>query len=113
MVFVHGGGYTQGCSDLYNGSELAAKRHVVVVTLNYRLGALGFWPFHEELAAGRRYGHESCTQPAVFGLALTLALTRTLTLRCLSVHRQHGIVRHFGPAVGASLGSEAGWAAGD
>ena len=43
MVFIHGGSFTSGsgANPLYNGSSLAA-RGVVVVTLNYRIGALGF-----------------------------------------------------------------------
>lgn len=48
MVFVHGGGFNQGSSAVsvgdvavYDGRQLAA-RGAVVVTLNYRLGALGF-----------------------------------------------------------------------
>jgi para-nitrobenzyl esterase len=44
LVFVHGGGNATGGSDegLYHGARLAAAQDVVVVTLNYRLGALGF-----------------------------------------------------------------------
>ena len=44
MVWLHGGGYTLGAGGLppYNGRALAA-RDVVVVTLNYRLGHLGFF----------------------------------------------------------------------
>lgn len=43
MVWLHGGAYTFGSSSqpVYDGEELAA-RGVVVVTLNYRIGALGF-----------------------------------------------------------------------
>ncbi|HSL59736.1 MAG TPA: carboxylesterase/lipase family protein [Acidimicrobiales bacterium] len=43
MVWIHGGGFTtgSGSSSLYRGAALA-RRGVVVVTLNYRLGALGF-----------------------------------------------------------------------
>ncbi|WP_406286570.1 carboxylesterase/lipase family protein [Embleya sp. NBC_00896] len=42
LVWVHGGGYTSGASfeGVYDGSDLA-RRGVVVVTLAYRLGALG------------------------------------------------------------------------
>jgi para-nitrobenzyl esterase len=42
MVWIHGGGFVNGSgnADLYDGTELA-KRGVVVVTLNYRLGRLG------------------------------------------------------------------------
>lgn len=43
MVWIHGGGYTtgSGSSPLYDGSALA-RRGVVVVTINYRLGPFGF-----------------------------------------------------------------------
>ena len=40
MVFIHGGGFSGGSSQLYNGFVLA-QRGVVVVTINYRLGPLG------------------------------------------------------------------------
>lgn len=52
LVFIHGGGNSTGGSDdpLYDGAALAAAQDVVVVTLNYRLGALGFF-VHPELAA--------------------------------------------------------------
>lgn len=42
MVWLHGGAFVSGAGSLplYNGSALA-KRGVVVITLNYRLGALG------------------------------------------------------------------------
>lgn len=47
MVWVHGGGYIVGASaqPVYNGSALATAGNVVVVTINYRLGALGFLNF--------------------------------------------------------------------
>jgi para-nitrobenzyl esterase len=41
MVFIHGGFFTVGQSDLYIPSRLVAD-DVVVVTFNYRLGFLGF-----------------------------------------------------------------------
>ena len=43
MVWIHGGSFIAGSGSqpLYEGSALA-RRDVVVVTLNYRLGALGF-----------------------------------------------------------------------
>jgi para-nitrobenzyl esterase len=43
MVWIHGGGFTAGSGRdaWYNGASFA-RRGVVVVTLNYRLGALGF-----------------------------------------------------------------------
>ena len=44
MVFLHGGGFTYGAAGvpLYDGSALAA-RGAVIVTVNYRLGRLGFF----------------------------------------------------------------------
>ena len=44
MVWIHGGGYINGSSSTpwYDGTTLARRGDVVVVTLNYRLGALGF-----------------------------------------------------------------------
>jgi carboxylesterase type B len=44
MVWIHGGGFRQGAGAhmLSRGPVLAARGDVVVVTVNYRLGALGF-----------------------------------------------------------------------
>jgi len=44
MVFIHGGAFTNGSGnmDLYDGAKLT-KKGVVVVTINYRLGPLGFF----------------------------------------------------------------------
>jgi para-nitrobenzyl esterase len=44
MVWIHGGAFVAGSGHVpwYNGSNLARLYDVVVVTLNYRLGALGF-----------------------------------------------------------------------
>ncbi|MDD9943100.1 MAG: carboxylesterase/lipase family protein [Myxococcales bacterium] len=44
MCFIHGGAFFLGSSseDTYDGAPLVRRGDVVVVTLNYRLGALGF-----------------------------------------------------------------------
>src|SRR5262245_886179 len=44
LVWLHGGAWISGAGSLplYNGSRLAARGDVVVVTLNYRLGLFGF-----------------------------------------------------------------------
>eukprot|EP00666_Eupelagonemidae_sp_cell4sb_P012696 gene12696-22704_t len=46
MVFVHGGSLLlgSGAQLVYRGGGLAEEGCVVVVTLNYRLGPLGFLP---------------------------------------------------------------------
>jgi para-nitrobenzyl esterase len=51
MVWIYGGGFTGGSGGMawYDGQNLAAKGPVIV-TLNYRLGSLGFFA-HPELAA--------------------------------------------------------------
>jgi len=51
MVWLHGGGYAIGSGSwpLYDGANLARRGDVVVVTLNHRLGALGFARFAELL----------------------------------------------------------------
>ena len=61
MVWIHGGAFVlgSGSTALYDGTRLARKG-VVVVTLNYRLGALGFldlssrWPGRFVANAGLR-----------------------------------------------------------
>jgi para-nitrobenzyl esterase len=42
MVWIHGGAYIFGSGGDYDGSALAEDNNVIVVTLNYRLGSLGF-----------------------------------------------------------------------
>jgi len=48
MVFIYGGGFSEGSSSVavYNGAALA-KKGVVVVTVNYRVGPLGFFVYPE------------------------------------------------------------------
>jgi para-nitrobenzyl esterase len=51
MVWIHGGGFTRGSgtTEAYDGENLA-RRGVVVVTINYRLGVFGFFS-HPALTA--------------------------------------------------------------
>ncbi len=44
LVWIHGGGFLvgSGSTPVYNGADLANRGDTVVVTINYRLGALGF-----------------------------------------------------------------------
>lgn len=44
LVWIHGGAFTTGTGAMpwYDGGELVRRGDVVVVTINYRLGALGF-----------------------------------------------------------------------
>ncbi|MDT4999097.1 MAG: para-nitrobenzyl esterase [Mycobacterium sp.] len=42
MVWIHGGSFVNGSGGIYNARWLATRGDIVVVTINYRLGALGF-----------------------------------------------------------------------
>ncbi len=42
MVWIHGGAYVMGSGDMYDGRSLARRGDIVVITLNYRLGVLGW-----------------------------------------------------------------------
>jgi para-nitrobenzyl esterase len=63
LFFIHGGGNVQGAASdqlgdgsfFYDGAALAASRQAIVVTMNYRLGPLGFLAL-PELAAESPHG---------------------------------------------------------
>jgi para-nitrobenzyl esterase len=66
LLWIHGGGFTEGSGEVatYDGEELARKG-LVVVTINYRLGVFGFFT-HPELTkespnqASGNYGLLDC-----------------------------------------------------
>jgi para-nitrobenzyl esterase len=43
MFWIHGGGNTSGLKDLYDYSKMVNRHDVIVVTINYRLGAFGWF----------------------------------------------------------------------
>ncbi|HJO25064.1 MAG: carboxylesterase family protein [Myxococcota bacterium] len=51
MLWIYGGGNTIGTSSFYDGSALATRENVIVATVNYRLGPLG-WLRHAALRKG-------------------------------------------------------------
>jgi hypothetical protein len=70
MVWLHGGGFTIGAGSLppYDGKALAS-RDVVVVTVNYRLGHLGFSPIRrwKKTASGSIISRCSIRLPPAVG----------------------------------------------
>uniref|UniRef100_A0AAR2IWX1 Neuroligin 2b n=1 Tax=Pygocentrus nattereri TaxID=42514 RepID=A0AAR2IWX1_PYGNA len=55
MLFIHGGSYMEGAGNMFDASVLAAYGNVIVVTMNYRLGVLGFLSTGDQSAKGN-YG---------------------------------------------------------
>ena len=60
MAWVFGGAFIMGSANefgLYDGSKLAGEHNVIVVTINYRLSALGFWASDTLKAEGGATGN--------------------------------------------------------
>ncbi|MFI6504483.1 carboxylesterase/lipase family protein [Nonomuraea typhae] len=55
IVYLHGGGFVSGAGDHYDAGLLALRGDVVVVTVNYRLGVLGFLG-HPDLPGSGAFG---------------------------------------------------------
>lgn len=56
MVWIHGGGFLNGSGDIYDARWLVTQGDIVVVTVNYRLGTLGFLA-HPALGRGGDVGN--------------------------------------------------------
>ena len=72
IVFIHGESYEWNSGNPYDGSVLASYGQVVVITVNYRLGLLGFLKT------------EAKTQMGNYGLLDILAALHWLQVTCLS-----------------------------
>jgi para-nitrobenzyl esterase len=70
MVWIHGGAYAfgTGSQPTYDGTKLAVGQGVVIVTINYRIGALGF----VELSSFARDGVEFDTNLGLRDVLLAL-----------------------------------------
>lgn len=64
LVWVHGGAFAFGRCDDFDGRDLARSGDVVVVCLNYRLGAFGFVDVHDVLA-GTPHAARAATNPGL------------------------------------------------
>lgn len=101
MVWVHGGGFTggSGSTPWYDGSSLCRRGDVVLVTFNYRLGALGFLDLSAE--GGERLAHA-----ANCGILDQVALLRWVRDNIAAFGGDPGNVTLFGESAGAmSIGT--------
>ena len=95
LVYIHGGAFLigSGAGVMYRGEQFA-RRGVVVVTMNYRLGALGFLA-HPDLAAGNGGGFGN------WGLADQIAALRWVRDHIASFGGDPGNVTLVGESAGA------------
>jgi para-nitrobenzyl esterase len=93
MMWIHGGGFSGGAGSIYDGSVLAAEGHVIVVTINYRLGAFGSLalPGLDGKAAG-----------GDFGLLDQQAALRWVQRNARAFGGNPGDVTEFGESAGAA-----------
>ncbi len=77
IVWLHGGGFTTGAGSSYDAHRLATRGDVVVVTVNYRLGALGFLA-HSGLPGSGTFG--LADQQAALRWVRTTATTHPATV---------------------------------
>jgi para-nitrobenzyl esterase len=96
MVWVHGGGFANGSGSmaLYNGENLA-KQGVVLVTINYRLGPLGFFA-HPDLSKESPHGVSGN-----YGLLDQIEALRWVKRNIASFGGDPGRVTLFGESAGA------------
>ncbi|XP_029464246.1 fatty acyl-CoA hydrolase precursor, medium chain-like [Rhinatrema bivittatum] len=52
MMWIHGGGFVSGGASFFDGSVLSSYENVVMVSIQYRLGVLGFFSTGDEHAHG-------------------------------------------------------------
>ena len=99
MVWIHGGGLNNGSGTaaLYDGTNLA-RRGVVVVTINYRLGRLGFFD-HPALAAERTPGEPA----ANYGLMDAIAALEWVRDNAAAFGGDPDNVTIFGESAGGAL----------
>lgn len=96
MVWIHGGGFTSGtsASPWYDGAGFARDHDVVVVSLNYRLGPLGF----TYLGA---MGGEAFAGSGTVGIQDAIEALRWVTSNIDSFGGDPGNVTIFGESAGA------------
>jgi para-nitrobenzyl esterase len=67
FVWIHGGALVTGTGAIYDPSAMVADNDIVVVTINYRLGALG-WLVEQGLIAARSNAFQNAGDGGNYGL---------------------------------------------
>lgn len=93
MVWLHGGSLKYGAGDIYGARSLAVRGDVIVVSINYRLGMLGFLA-HPALDAGRAASGN-------FGLEDQQAALRWVRRNATAFGGDPGNVTLFGESAGS------------
>jgi para-nitrobenzyl esterase len=98
MVWIYGGAYTEGAgSSPHNDGEALARKGVVLVTFNYRLGPFGFFS-HPELT--RESGRNASGNQA---LADTIAALKWVQSNIAAFGGDPNNVTIFGESAGAAM----------
>jgi len=98
MVWIFGGAYAEGGgSSPHNDGEALAKKGVVMVSFNYRLGAFGFFS-HPELT--KESGHNASGNQA---LADSIAVLRWVKTNIAAFGGDPNNVTIFGESAGAAM----------
>ncbi|XP_075229827.1 carboxyl ester lipase-like protein Gli isoform X2 [Lycorma delicatula] len=90
MFYIHGGDFYSGASNLFPGHVMAAFYGVIVVTFNYRLGALGF------LSTG------DANSPGNYGILDQAMALRWVYDNIQSFNGDRDQITLFGPGAGAA-----------
>jgi para-nitrobenzyl esterase len=96
MVWFHGGGYTSGAAAMYNPLKLVTRGDVIVMTVGYRLGPLGF------LATPELTGETPGIQSGNYGLQDQQAALRWVQRNAAAFGGNPHNVTIFGESAGAS-----------
>lgn len=99
MVWVHGGGNTTGQGASYDGGVLSARHGVVVVTLNYRLGPLGWFRMPQGAGPGPADPLEASGN---FGILDELEALRWIQAHIAAFGGDPANVTVFGQSAGAT-----------
>ncbi len=96
FFWIHGGGLQNGSGVLYDASNLVAANNIVVVTINYRLGELG-WLAQRAVRARVANGFQAVGDAGDYGL-----MDQQFAMRWVQRH----IARFGGDATRVTIGGE-------